>query len=212
MEIRILDEVVDLLWQKALFWRRQKLLILADLHLGKVNHFRKAGIPVPLKANQKNQELLISLIMEVKPDRVVFLGDLFHSHYNSEWETVKQLVDHFRFISFELVRGNHDILNNERYRLTGLKLHEEKLDVNPFIFTHEPVPQVPADRYTLSGHIHPGIQLIGKGKQAVVLPCFCFSDQQGYLPAFGAFTGMARIHPKKTDRIYAVANDRIMKV
>ena len=47
MDIEILDEQFDLYPQKAIFWRTQHTLLLSDLHLGKINHFRKAGIPVP---------------------------------------------------------------------------------------------------------------------------------------------------------------------
>ena len=42
MEIEVASERVQLLPEKAL-----------DLHFGKVNHFRKAGIAVPAKANKK---------------------------------------------------------------------------------------------------------------------------------------------------------------
>ena len=212
MEIEVNNEVVELFWQKALLWKRQKLMVIADLHLGKVNHFRKSGIPVPVKANYKNMEQLVSLIMESKPKRVLFLGDLFHSHYNSEWEAVRQLVRNFRYVSFELVPGNHDIMSLELYTRSGLLLHPEQLKEGPFVFTHHPMDKVPDVQFNIAGHLHPGIQLTGKGRQSVVLPCFYFSSRQAWLPAFGAFTGMARISPKKTDRIFAVADNRIVKV
>jgi DNA ligase-associated metallophosphoesterase len=212
VEIKIHNETVELLWQKALLWKRNGLLIIADLHLGKVNHFRKLGIPVPLKANTKNLEHLAGLMMAVKPKRVLFLGDLFHSHYNSEWETVKQLVNNFRNCSFELVPGNHDILSREQYTRSGLQLHNEQLEEGPFIFTHQPAGVVPEVRYNIAGHLHPGIQLNGKGRQSVMLPCFYFNERQAYLPAFGAFTGMARITPKENDKVFAVADGRIVEV
>lgn len=212
MEVEVHNEVVELLWQKALFWKRHRLLVMADLHLGKVNHFRKAGIPVPLKANTRNLELLTGLMMVYKPERVLFLGDLFHSHFNSEWESVNQLVGSFRHISFELVPGNHDILSTERYTRSGLKLHAEKFYEAPFVFTHHPVNDVPEEKYNMAGHFHPGIQLTGKGRQSVVLPCFHFSERQALLPAFGAFTGLSRILVKKTDRVFAVADNSIVKI
>ena len=34
----------------AIFWLEKKTLFLADVHLGKVAHFRKNGIAVPRKA------------------------------------------------------------------------------------------------------------------------------------------------------------------
>lgn len=55
MEIEVASERVQLLPEKALYLIQHKILLLADLHFGKVNHFRKAGIAVPAKANKKMQ-------------------------------------------------------------------------------------------------------------------------------------------------------------
>jgi DNA ligase-associated metallophosphoesterase len=208
--IELHNEEIHLLWQKALLWKRHNAMVIADLHLGKINHFRKSGIPVPLKANTKNLEQLATLIITVKPHRVIFLGDLFHSYYNSEWEVVKQLVNNFSAVSFELVPGNHDVLSDDLYRRSGIHLHNKELEEGPFVFTHHPMDNVPENRYNVAGHLHPGIQLSGGGRQSVLLPCFYFSKRQAYLPAFGAFTGMARIHPNKADRIFAVADEEII--
>ena len=95
-EVKILNETLELLPQKAVYWEKKNILFLADLHLGKINHFRKSGIPVPAKANDRNLELLIDLLQFTKPERVICLGDLFHSHYNPEWEVFGEVVKHFR--------------------------------------------------------------------------------------------------------------------
>ena len=57
MEIEVASERVQLLPEKALYLIQHKILLLADLHCGKVNHFLKAGIAVPAKANKKMQRL-----------------------------------------------------------------------------------------------------------------------------------------------------------
>jgi len=54
-EIRLLPE-------KAIFLREEQVLIVADLHFGKINHFRQAGLPVPKSANQKNAETLTTFV------------------------------------------------------------------------------------------------------------------------------------------------------
>ena len=137
-EVKIFSETLLLLPQKAAFWQKKNVLFLADLHLGKINHFRKAGIPVPAKANDKNLELLIDLLRFTKPDRVICLGDLFHSHYNPEWEVFGEVVKHFRNISFELVLGNHDIMSDIQYSRKGIRVHDT-LRLDPFILTHHPM-------------------------------------------------------------------------
>lgn len=209
MDIEILDEQFDLCPQKAIFWKSQNTLLLSDLHLGKINHFRKAGIPVPSKANDHNLEVFIDLVRAYKPHRIICLGDLFHSHYNAEWEVFGEVVKHIAPVTFELVLGNHDIMSKYQYLRKGILLHDT-LRIGKFLLTHYPLESVPAETYNMAGHIHPGVFLKGKGRQSITLPCFYFSNQQAYLPAFGKFTGLARIAPKKEDKVYIVAEDKVI--
>lgn len=211
MDVKVLEEQVVLYPQKAMFWKKPNILFFADLHLGKVNHFRKSGIAVPIQANDHNIELLIDVINFTKPKRIICLGDLFHSHYNPEWEVFGELVKHFSHISFELVVGNHDIMSDHQYERKGIILHDE-LSIGPFIFTHHPMETIPENVYNISGHIHPGVYLKGKGRQSITLPCFYFGLRQGFLPAFGSFTGLALIKPKKEDKVFVVADNKIMCV
>jgi len=211
MTIDLCGEVLELLPQKAIYWKREQTLLMADLHLGKINHFRKSGIAVPAKANEKNLELIVELINSTNPARVIFLGDLFHSHYNSEWEVFGELINHFKSIAFELVIGNHDILSENQYVRKGITVYDD-LRLPPFIFTHHPLEDPDDQFYNLAGHVHPGATLHGIAKQSVTLPCFYFGKQQGILPAFGMFTGLARIKPKRSDGVYVIVEDRIVKV
>jgi DNA ligase-associated metallophosphoesterase len=211
MKIEIFGEQMELLPQKGVFWGRERILFLADVHLGKVNHFRRSGIPVPPKANERNLELMMDLINLTKPQRVICLGDLFHSHYNQEWEVFGELVKHFVRISFELVLGNHDIMSEQQYVRKGIVVHET-LRIAPFVFTHHPLEASDGEFYNLSGHLHPAVSLQGKARQSVTLPCFYFGENMGLLPAFGTFTGMARIHPKKNDRVFVIVEEKILEI
>lgn len=211
MKVEISGELFELLPNKAMFWPKMKALLLADLHLGKINHFRKSGIALPSKANDKNIEMLVDLIHQVRPDRVLCLGDLFHSHYNPEWEVFGEVIRHFSNISFELIMGNHDIMSELQYQRKGVLLHDSLVLAN-FILTHHPLDQIPPGHYNLAGHIHPGVVLYGKGRQSLTLPCFHFGIRQGLLPAFGVFTGLARIRPAREDRVFVVLQDKIIDV
>ena len=168
MVISIAGEQLELLPQRAVFLPQHQTLLLADVHFGKVNHFRRAGIAVPLQANDKNTEGLIELLRQTKAARVIFLGDLFHSHYNEEWEVIGQLTGYFKHVSFELVLGNHDILGEHQYKRHGFRLHAH-LRLGHFLLTHEELARVPSNYYNLSGHVHPGVRLHGKGRQSLVL-------------------------------------------
>ncbi|MBL7871306.1 MAG: ligase-associated DNA damage response endonuclease PdeM [Cyclobacteriaceae bacterium] len=210
MQIELLGEKVHLLPQKAVWFKKRKTVLMADLHFGKINHFRKAGIAVPARANDKNADNLISVLQATKPERLIFLGDLFHSHYNEDWEVVGQIRKHFITCSFELVLGNHDILSEVQYERHKMKFYLNELREDNFILTHEPMEEIPVGMYNLCGHLHPGVNLKGAGKQSITLPCFYFGKQQAILPAFGSFTGLARIVPKKDDRIYVIAENKII--
>ncbi|MBX2962668.1 MAG: ligase-associated DNA damage response endonuclease PdeM [Cyclobacteriaceae bacterium] len=212
MEVTVSGELFTLLPQRAVWWKRQGLLLVADMHLGKVNHFRKAGMPVPAKASDKNWEILIGLVQKLKPQRLICIGDLFHSHYNSDWEMLGQFIRNFSQLSFELITGNHDILSNHQYNRNNIVLHGEVLQMDQIILTHIPTETQLRGTYTISGHVHPGIQLTGKGKQKITLPCFYFSKRQAYLPAFGMFTGLSRVLPEKNDRIFAIADNTVIRV
>ena len=211
MEVVIRGELFDLYPQKAVFWRSQETILLSDLHLGKINHFRRAGIPVPSKANDHNLELLIDLIQVTQPSRIICLGDLFHSHYNAEWEVFGEVVKHFSSIAFDLVAGNHDIMGSYQYQRKGIRLHDT-LQIGDFLLTHHPLEEISAQTYNIAGHIHPGVSLRGKGRQSLTLPCFYFGERQALLPAFGKFTGLARIEPGRQDKVFVVAEDKVIGV
>lgn len=196
----------------AIFWEEQQILLLADLHLGKAAHFRKGGLPVPATAGDSNWDRLQSLLFDIQPARVLFLGDLFHSDYNPVWEDLGQLIQQFEDISFELIPGNHDILEDPYYQAAGLTLHPLILEIPPFYLTHHPQAEIPKDFYNLCGHIHPSVRLRGAARQSLRLPCFYFGKNQGILPAFGAFTGMANIAVREGDRVFVIASNEVMEV
>jgi DNA ligase-associated metallophosphoesterase len=203
-------EQAVLLPEKALWLPDLKSLVVADVHWGKIDHFRKAGIPVPLKGNDKNAETLISIINVFKPMRVIFLGDLFHSVYNDGWETFGQVRNAFTQCSFELVIGNHDILGQRQYERHKVQLHKRSLQLRKLYLTHEPLDKTPEGVFNIAGHIHPGAHLHGTAKQSVTLPCFYVRANQCILPAFGEFTGLATVQPKIGDKIFVVANGKVI--
>lgn len=196
---------------KALLWKEKGILLISDVHLGKVNHFRRSGIAAPHSPNDENIERLITLLQNVQPERVIFTGDLFHSHYNEEWEVFGQVLRYFPATSFDLIIGNHDIMSDYQYLKHELVMHREPLQIDNFILSHEPMEGVPEGCYNLAGHIHPGVVLRGLGRQRLTLPCFYFGKNQGLLPAFGAFTGLYKIRPQADDHVFVVVENKVMK-
>ena len=208
--IELFGEELLLHPHRAAYWVRKRTLLLSDLHLGKAVHFRRAGIPVPAAVGNENWDKLIGLMLDFEPKRVLFLGDLFHSDLNSVWTDFEEFLARFPEVEFGLVIGNHDILDQEHYGRAGLKVYPTLLE-RPFLFTHKPLSEIPGEQYNLCGHIHPGVRLSGGGG-TLRLPCFFFGEHQGILPAFGAFTGLYRMRPQPTDRVFVLTDTTVINV
>ena len=199
--------------QKCLYWENQKTLLLSDLHLGKSGHFRKNGIGIPQNIFKEDMQQLLSLIQYFKPKYVLIIGDFFHSHANKEHDFFLRWKKGIAYVNFQLVLGNHDVLNEQWYRDAGISLYEEKLILNQFCFMHDAdISALPGNSYTFCGHIHPAVKLSGAGKQSLTLPCFYFSKYHAVLPAFGNFTGTHIVSPKKYDSVYIIAENKVMKI
>ncbi|MEL6864140.1 MAG: ligase-associated DNA damage response endonuclease PdeM [Bacteroidota bacterium] len=212
MIVKVQGQQLHLHPHRAIYWVEEDCLLIADLHLGKAAHFRKEGLAAPAAIMRQNLQVLRELLEAFEPSRVLFLGDLFHSRINRVWEAFVDLIWDFGEISFELVQGNHDILPHGFYEQAALKLYTEPLILPPFIFSHYPLEGYPKDLYNLYGHLHPGVLLEGLGKQELRLPCFHFGQRQAVLPAFGQFTGLAIIQPKRSDRVYVIAEGEVLAV
>lgn len=206
---KIANEAMNLLAEKAIHLPEHDMLLIADLHFGKVEHFRKNGIGIPNGASDKDFATLKSLVLKVNAKNVVFLGDLFHSDFNNAWNGFQELLQELNQFHFHLVIGNHDIMDISKYNNLNLN---HQMEVGNLILTHEPMEVIIEDKYNLCGHIHPGVKLRGKGRQYLRLPCFYFGKHTGILPAFGSFTGLHVLKPLKDDRIYVVNGDLVAEV
>ncbi|MCP4091343.1 MAG: ligase-associated DNA damage response endonuclease PdeM [Gammaproteobacteria bacterium] len=202
-----------LLYQKAVYWKEEDCLIISDLHLGKSHHFSKGGVPLPKSVDTGNLLQLQSLFDVLSPSTVLFLGDLFHSEANAHVEETADFLDRYSQMEKILVEGNHDIMDTSNYERLGLKIYRGAHQKGPFSFAHEPLENDEvAERYTISGHIHPGVRLKGRARKSMTLPCFYFGKRQAILPAFGNFTGLHPIKPIKGDKVYAIVNKSIVDV
>ncbi len=192
----------------VVYWEEEEVLLISDVHLGKVTHFRKYGAAIPQEVILKNFEVLQDSLSIYKPKTVCFLGDLFHSSLNREWQLFENWVlkSSAKII---LIAGNHDIISPLKYENLGISLVPE-LIWGPFLLTHYPEERV--GLFNLSGHIHPAVRLRGKGRQSLRLPCFFKNKHQMILPAFGAFTGTHVLEKKSEDEVYAIADAMVIKI
>ena len=211
-QIQIKNQTFELLPQKAAYWTEKQTLILSDLHLGKSGHFRKSGIPTPSQLNKSNLERLDQLMKEFTPDRVLILGDLFHSDVNREWLQFEEWRQKYYQTPFHLITGNHDRLNSSFYESAQLLVFSE-MNEEHFLFIHDPDNVHQNENQTVvAGHIHPAVKIRGMGRQSLRLPCFVISEQRILFPAFGTFTGLHTIKPKKSEMVITIAEDQLIQV
>jgi DNA ligase-associated metallophosphoesterase len=208
MEIEIRHNSFTLHPSGALFWEEQNTLLISDVHLGKIAHFRKHGLAIPGNAIAENFKRLDEVVELFIPYKIIFMGDLFHSKINNEW---KLFADWVNGISSKivLIEGNHDIIGKLHYEELDIEIYP-KLIIDEFLLTHHPTETDQV--FNFCGHIHPGIKLKDLGRQSIKLPCFFRKKNQMILPAFGEFTGKYFLKPKENDKVYAIARDKVIRV
>ncbi|HTS43945.1 MAG TPA: ligase-associated DNA damage response endonuclease PdeM [Puia sp.] len=220
---RIREQQIWLSSGRSVFWEDERALILSDLHFGKTGHFRKSGIAVPQSVYKEDLQRLVSEIQYFQPRQLIIVGDLFHSRANKELELFRKWRENFPELIIHLVKGNHDILEEDWYRIADIRLSNDSLLLHDFHFTHDistDLPtlsnstngQRPTANYSFSGHIHPGIRIDGAGKQSLCFPCFYFGKKYAVLPAFSRFTGVALIQPEKNENVFAIVGDKILQL
>jgi len=198
---------------RCIFWEEEKTLILSDLHFGKTGHFRKHGIAVPQTIFKEDMQRLTAQVQYFKAEQLIIVGDLFHSHANKEMELFLKWRNDFAGLNIKLVIGNHDILPCEWYEKASITCIKGQLQTGPFIFTHDKAEcNSIADCYIFSGHIHPAVTLFGSARQSLKFPCFYFTKTYGVLPAFGRFTGVHVIKPAKADTVFALVENKVMRL
>jgi DNA ligase-associated metallophosphoesterase len=200
---------------RCIFWEEESALILSDLHLGKSGHFRKSGIGIPQNIFKEDLQKLFAQIRFFQPKILLIAGDMFHSSANKEIDFFLKWRNDFPNVTFKLIRGNHDILPAQFYEEANIEVAENKLLIGDFCFTHDIESACNDEKnnhFTFSGHIHPGIKMNGPGNQSLMLPCFYFSREYAVLPAFSAFTGLAKIKPSTSDHVFALLKTGVMQL
>ncbi|VXC28910.1 Metallophosphoesterase [Flavobacterium sp. 9AF] len=208
MNITIKKQVFILHPFGSLYWKDKNILLISDLHLGKISHFRKNGLAIPNSAISKNFDKLNELLDVYQPQKIIFLGDLFHSTLNSEWHYFNNWVQSVSQ-KIILIEGNHDILAKHHYESLHVEVLE-RLQIDDFLLTHHPVET--ENLFNFCGHIHPRVVLSGLGKQYLKIPCYFRKPNQLILPAFGEFTGNYTLKPTPNDKVYVLTPNEVIEV
>ncbi len=214
--------------ERALWLPAVSTLLIADAHIGKAHAFRRGGVPVPAGTTEANLARLDGLLAASGARRLVFLGDLLHAAAALDAQVARAWCDwraRHAGIDMLLVEGNHDAQALRARALDaawGLRVEPEPCPLRDAAgralawLCHHPDLSLPDDDGDAAalpmfcGHWHPSVRLAGRVVGSLRLPCFWFGARRAVLPAFGEFTGTHPAAPQPGDRLYAVADGRVL--
>jgi DNA ligase-associated metallophosphoesterase len=168
---------------RALYWTRERALLVADLHLEKASFFARFGQLLPPYDSRETLERVAHAIGATGARRVFCLGDNFHDRGGAERlepHAAGMLDALTRAVDWVWITGNHD-----RGVVPGGQALDE-VEIAGLLLRHE--ARRGETRPELSGHFHPRLQLTLHGRR-IVRPCAVASESRLILPAFGALTG-----------------------
>src|SRR5438128_1413312 len=150
---------LTLLPDKAVYIKTLKTLIVTDIHIGKTGHFRKAGMAIPAQLAFSDTERLSALIEQNETDKLIVLGDMFHSKENYDMELFTKWRKKIKNIKIILIKGNHDILPLSFYKENRIDAVKHLILHNDIKFVHKFNGIIEKNIYIISGHVHPAIYL-----------------------------------------------------
>jgi uncharacterized protein len=168
---------------QALYWPRERALLVADLHLEKASFYARFGQMLPPYDSRETLGRVADAVRQTGARRVFCLGDNFHDVGGAqrlEPHAAGMLDALTRTIDWVWVAGNHDL----GHVPSGTAV--EELELGGIVLRHEALPG--EARPELSGHFHPKLRISLRGR-SVVRPCAVATETKLILPAFGALTG-----------------------
>lgn len=175
---------------KALWLKKSRTLIIADLHIGYEEALNKQGILAPRMLFKETEREIRDTLDKTKPEIIVINGDLKHEFKEiseQEWKETLAILDlMLKHANVILVRGNHDNILEPIAKKMELKI-VESCNIDDVCILHGD-KIIPSSAKTLIiGHEHPAISLregmktekykcflLGKfkNKQLIVMPSF----------------------------------------
>jgi len=177
----------------ALFIKKEKILIISDLHIGLEEAYNKDGILIPRFQFPEIIKHLNKIFSRIKPKITVINGDLKHEFgiiSQQEWSYVLKLLDYLIEKNQEiiLIKGNHDTVLEpiaDKREIKILNFYNPNKNIT---ITHGHKILKNLNKTIIIGNEHPAISfrerkyekykcfLLGKYKnhKIIVLPSFNF--------------------------------------
>ncbi len=137
LDLELTGEPVRLLADRALYWPARERLLIADLHLGKGDTFRAAGIAVPSGGTAHDLARLDALLAQTGARGLWILGDFLHARRNAAVDAAwRAFREAHADVHVAVVPGNHDRAFDAA--AAGVERLPEGVRDGPFEFRHAP--------------------------------------------------------------------------
>ncbi len=143
----------------------EKVLVAADLHLGLEHELRLCGICIPSQTD-KILERLLAALEEIKPDRLLLLGDVKHNVPRTSWQEKREVPRFLESLAsrvpVDIVPGNHDVDLADMAPM-GVRIRPSSGFVRDgvcYFHGHTwPDEKIIRAESLVAGHLHPAISL-----------------------------------------------------
>jgi len=202
------DSAWELLRERGVWWPARSTLIVADVHFGKDAAFRRLGVPLPAGGAASDCLRLTGMVRATRAERLVVLGDLFHSRSGMTDGLRRALLEWRNAVpdlEIDLVRGNHDLNAGDPWPELRIICHDEPWSLGDLQCRHHP-----ADDETphVCGHLHPAVAIPGAGRR----PCFVVGARRMILPAFGDYTGSSSVVAAADETVVAADEGGLIEI
>jgi len=181
MEIAKDIEIVDL----CLYLKKEKVLIIADTHIGYEEALNKGGVLIPRFQFKETISRLEKVFEKVdKVDKIVINGDIKHEFgtiSELEWRHTLQLLDFLgeRCNEVILIKGNHDTILGPIAKKREVKVVSE-LRIGDVLIVHgdKIVDELKGIKTIIIGHEHPAVS-VDDGVRTELYKCFLKGKYKG---------------------------------
>ncbi len=211
--------------ERALYWKDENAIIVADLHIGMEFEFREHGINIPFQTDRM-AERCERLIESTGAERIIILGDLKHMIAGKE-----QLMEERKHVSIflkrlsekveiVLVKGNHDgSIRSRRMKIygpRGIKIGEV------FLFHGHAWPgkEIADVSIAIASHLHPHVKIVNELGYSYIQPCWVRGKMKKeimkkrygrekkmefiIMPAFNEIAGGVAINESMPEKVFSM--------
>lgn len=170
----------------ALYLKKSRTAVIADLHLGYEGALHEEGVSIPRFQKGVMMDRIERIVERYGPKKLIINGDFKHEfsrNLSQEWDDVNDVLNFLiGEVDIELTRGNHD-----NYLLTILAKKDldlkETTESQGMTITHGH-KDITWEGTLIIGHEHPSLQLRDEIGAMIKRPCFLISGRTIVLPAF----------------------------